>query len=276
MAKTTKLFVLFSVIVAATALTVILFLLSNPDDVSLVDQLSDSQVSGSEDPAEVISKIIEDHSLAPGPRTPVPVQAQTYESKESITDLDSDNEYPESFSPVLGQVVTRQQLEDDIEAWEQDMHEKGLVSYFKGAPAYPLYDPNGAINDPDSLHKYFDETVEELVALVQQGDPAAMLALANRAWAAGRWSEGDVYAVEAVRIAGSTEPILHGGSQRLRRSPMAYEDRDGASWFLAAYLEGNLAAAMQVEAYFRAMSVEDQLWALNRAYEIINEINQGG
>lgn len=178
-----------------------------------------------------------------------------------------------TYSPALDQLVGEEQLRADIRAWEQNLEAQGLVRYFNGGPSYPLF---GESSQNNLNSEYLSKTVEELVALAQNNDPSAMLALANRAWSAGLWEEGDVYAMYAARISGSSDPLLHGASQRLSQSPLGYRDRESASWFLAAYLQGNLAAAMLVEAYFSFMSVEDQYWAADRAGDLLDQIHNGG
>lgn len=181
---------------------------------------------------------------------------------------------PEAFSPALSQIVSEEKLSEDIRAWERHLDALGLVTYYKGEPSYPLFGGEASQSTPNEA--YANKTAEELVELAEQNDPDALLALANRAWSAGLWEEGDVYAMEAARNNGSSDPILHGASQRLSQSPLGYADRDGASWFLAAYLQGNMASAVIVEGYFRFLSEEDQYWAVNRAYEIINQTHGGG
>lgn len=182
-----------------------------------------------------------------------------------------------SFSPVLDQVVSQQQIDSDRASYVKEVEEMGLATYLHGDKSKPVYGLlAGVKNRPDSLYQKFDNTVEELVDMARQGDSSAMLSLANRAWAAGHWAEGDIYAFEAARMANSWEPLIHGASRRLGTVGMGYQDPEGASWFLAAYLTGEIAAAVHVGAYFRFMSPENQVWALERAHEIINEVNIGG
>jgi len=192
------------------------------------------------------------------------------ESIDRSLSLDSNFQ---DYSTALDQLISEKQLKADIDTWKQDLEERGLVNYFKGEPVFPLFDES-SINDPNN--EYRTKTVEELVALAQSNDPNAMLALANRAWSAGLWEEGDVYAMDAARISGSSDPLLHGASQRLSQSPLGYQDRESAGWFLAAYLQGDLAAAVLVEAYFNFMSVEDQYWAVNYARGILDQVYNGG
>ncbi len=180
--------------------------------------------------------------------------------------------------PVIEEIVSQEKLKSDIGDWEQQMDEKGLSGISKmGDKYYLMHAPAGDKRDPDSLHKYSKSTtLEEIVALVGGGDPAAMLALANTAYSARRWAEGDYYAIKSARMAGSSEPILHGALQRQRQSLDPFNDRDVASWFLAAYLEGNLTAAMPVESYMRSLDIETQRWVVSNAYEIIAQLHEGG
>ncbi len=186
---------------------------------------------------------------------------------------------PKPFLPVIEVIVSQEKLKSDIEDWKQQMEEKGLAGITeKGNEWSLMYAPAGdKRGDPDSLNKYSKSTtLEEIVALAEGGDPAAMLALANTAYSARRWAEGDYYAIESARMAGSSEPILHGAVQRQRHSMDPFHDRDTASWFLAAYLEGNLSAAMPVEAYIRTLDIETQRWVVSNAYEIIAQLHEGG
>jgi len=121
-----------------------------------------------------------------------------------------------------------------------------------------------------------DTTLEELVMLSGQDDPAAMLALANTALSAGRWAEGEFYAIQSARTSGSPEPLWHVGLQRQQSSRNPFQDRISASWFLSAYLEGYLGAAIYVEAYFRVMDESDQIWSVARAQEILADLNNQG
>jgi len=191
------------------------------------------------------------------------------ESSRQVAEVDS-----EEFSPALSQLVGQEQLKEDIRTWEQHMEAQGLVTYFKGEPTYPLFGGNSSQSTPNE--DYAEMTAEELVELANINDPDALLALANRAWSAGLWEEGDVYATHSASVSGSTDPILHGASQRLSQSPLGYGDRDTASWFLAAYLQGNMASAIFVQSFFKNLSHEDQYWTVDRANEIIELINNGG
>ncbi|MCF6226212.1 MAG: hypothetical protein L3J22_07940 [Xanthomonadales bacterium] len=193
------------------------------------------------------------------------------------------SETTQPYSPVLSEIVTQENLKSDIEAWEEQMEEKGRAFVSEsGHKVYIEQDSRLDRQDPDSLNKFSNNTsIEEIVALAQKGDPSAMLALANVAYSARRWAEGDYYAIEATRISGSSEPILHGALRRREHAGQdpfldQFLDNNMASWFLAAYLQGNLTAAQPVEAYFRMAEIEDQVWVVNRAHEIIALINQGG
>ncbi|MEM7282510.1 MAG: hypothetical protein AAF438_12870 [Pseudomonadota bacterium] len=277
MTKRTKLAVSFTAI-GIVLITTIFFGLQSEESISLVGL---SQPDQTYQHNQIASTHYDSAAENEEIRSDLPV-AQLAQTERSITHRQPtrtrarDNaESP--ISPILDQVVSEVQLAQDTASYIQELEEMGLVTYlhgYKNRPVYSLLD--GVTSNPDTLHGYFDKTAEELVELAQLGDATAMLGLANRAWAAGLWGEGDIYAFEAARIADSSEPLIHGAAQRLSQLGMGFQDPEGASWFLAAYLSGEIAAASNVTAYFRFMEPEYHAWAIERAYEILDELNSGG
>ena len=280
MAKATKLSVLFGAIVIALSATYFVWLQpeSKPP---LADSKNQAQGVEQELSVQTDSENNAGTNLIE-PEAPLTQSPALNQERERVRPQESERSrirtsLNSSFSSALDQIVSQEQLIEDTASYVAEIEDLGLVTYLHGdknKPVYGLLD--GVINRPDSLHKKFDKSVEEIVDLAQQGDPSAMLSLANRAWAAGHWAEGDVYAFEAARMSNSWEPIMHGASQRLGSLGAGYRDPEGASWFLAAYLTGEIAAAEHVAGYFRFMTPEHQSWALERAREIIDDVNTGG
>jgi len=204
-------------------------------------------------------------------------------SHEDSSDLNTESKKPletiqNSISSPLEEIVSHEKLVADIESHKEQMEKEGRrFRTPSGKEYYVVHDPKIEREQPDSLYKYgVETTIEELVKLSKKGDVAATFTLADIAYLAGRWDEGEYLALEVARQSGLTESLILSAYHRDRIIGEGFHNRYAASWYLAAYILGDISAASSVSSLFATMSEADQRWAIERSQLIISQLEPGG
>jgi len=123
-----------------------------------------------------------------------------------------------------------------------------------------------------NLYRNAKMSEEELLQLSSEGDFAATIALARKAYRATNFEQGDAYIFKAARQSGLPAPLSIAGSIYRSQSTDLTSRALAGAWHLAAYISGDYSTALKVKKVFNTLPTEYHEFIIEHAQEILDEI----